>query len=127
MKMFFAVGLFAALAAGTIARAGAAEGSVVLNAEQAKQLAKSAGTAQEHLQLAAYYHSESQNLVAQSKAYAAKADQYENGPDGHGIPLFSTKWASTYGQQYRGASEKCAKQAEKAESLARLQEQMARP
>lgn len=100
--------------------AGAAEGTPALTSEQAKELARSTNTPAQHLMLAEYYRGESQRLIAESRKYAAMADDYDRNPGSHPVPKYPT-----YGMHCRALSTQYLKDAYKAAALATAQEHAA--
>lgn len=121
IQLGFIWGLIALATIGVL-QAGTAEGISGLTKEQVKELAKSARTPQQHLQLAEYYRAQYNNFVEESRTYAAMADEYYRNPASHPIPKFPT-----YGDHYRSLSRRSLKDAKKALELARAHERMAAP
>jgi hypothetical protein len=101
--------------------AGAAEAST-LTREQAKTLARNANTPAQHLILAEYYRGESQRLIAESRQYAVRADEYQaNSP----IPFRPVPKYPTSATTYRSLSAQYLKSANNAAELATAQERLA--
>jgi len=98
----------------------AAEETPTLSREQAKVLARSANTPARHLMLAEYYRRESRHLIAESREYAAKADEYDRNPGSHPVPKYPT-----YGMHCRSLSTQYLKDANKAAALATAQDRLA--
>ena len=98
----------------------AAEGTSTLTREQAKALTRSANTPAQHLMLAEYYRGESRRLIAESREYAARADEYDRNPGSHPVPKYPT-----YGMHCHSLSTQYLKDANKAAALATAQERMA--
>jgi hypothetical protein len=115
-----AVGLLMAFAVATLSAAGAVEGNPVLSKGQVKEMARTAHTPEQHWQLAEYYRAESRTLMAESKNYSALADQYDRNPASHPIPKFPT-----FGQHCRQVAAQDLKDAQKADGLAQMHEQLA--
>ena len=84
-------------------------------------LLASAATPEEHLKLAAYYHSQAKALLEESRTWAAMADDYDRNPASHPIPKFPT-----YGDRCRSLARQYLKDAKKAEALALAHERLAR-
>ena len=115
-----AVGLFVAAATVAISQAGTVDGNSGLTKNEVKELTRSASTPEQHLQLAGYYRSQYNTFMDESRTYAAMADEYYRNPGSHPIPKFPT-----YGDHCRSLSRQYLKDANKAEALARVHEQMA--
>jgi hypothetical protein len=116
----FSVCFLAAFAACALSLAGTVEGNPVLSENQAKELARSASTPEQHLKLAEYYRWETNTLIKEARNYSAMADEYDRNPASHPIPK-----APTFGQHCRQLADQDLREARKVETLASIQEQMA--
>ncbi len=76
--------------------------------------------------LADYYRGESQRLIAESRKYAAMADEYDPNSGSHPIPFRPVPKYPTYAMHCHSLSMQYLKDANKAAALATAQERVAR-
>lgn len=88
-------------------------------------MARNANTPAQHATLAEYYRGESMRLIAESRDYAARADEYDRNSGGHPIPFRPVPKSPAYGMRCRSLATQYLKDANKAAALATAQERAA--